>query len=276
MSYGNSTSTVRHFKRVPSNHQVPSPPQDSPQDSVFDSDAENRPPKPQEPAGAAAAAVPATKEAVLGRRAFAKSIDPAFQEAYSATGDRTKREILARVAETWSKLDELDPEGELLLLRGIMDRIQADPKLSSVLLPQRVANAQLASLRANSPSKKSSSSSSTTSTMMTMGSEVVGGTGSRDVTPQASPTRSRLHPADLPSSPSKTEQGSPGKLVLNPQNPHLRKMRSNQQLKAEQEKAAIDEKMGGKAEPGLEHVGVLSDVLYGRWTEGLRVRWPIS
>lgn len=273
MSFGNGTSTVRQFKRVSSGNR-PSTPADqtgtSPQDSVFDSDAENKPPKPEN----SSQPVPlATKEAVLGRRAFAKCLDPAFQESYAAVADRAKREALSNVAEAWSRLDELDPDGELLLLKSIMDRIQSDPKLASALLPQRVANAQLASLRL-SPNKKSA---------LVSESEL----SPRDLTPQSSPTKA-LHPrsslSSMSRSASKREPTSPTKLVLNPQNPHLRKMRSSQALSDAREKAAMEErtrmeeKMLGvkQPEPGMEHVGMLADVLYGRWTEGLKARWPVA
>lgn len=272
MSFGNGTSTVRQFKRVSSGSKAQSQEERlaSPQDSVFDSDAENRPPVAAAPT---APAPPATKEAVLGRRCYAKCIDPAFQEAYAATGDRTKREALGQVAEAWSKLDTLDPEGELLLLKAMVDRIQSDPKLASSLLPQRVANAQLASLRMKSPSKKSG----------VLVSEMELDPG--NVTPQTSPTRSLGKTSDLPSSPSK-QHASPSKLVMNPQNPHLRKMRSNRQLHSEKEKGkagaeergrALDDRcMPGHAERGMEHVGMLADVLYGRWAEGLKARWPLT
>ncbi|USW51552.1 Putative protein kinase [Septoria linicola] len=272
MSFGNGTSTVRQFKRVSSGNRPSTPPEQtgaSPQDSVFDSDSENKPPQ-IEPV--AAAPVAATKEAVLGRRAFAKCLDPAFQETYAATADRSKRDALSNVAEAWSRLDELDPEGELLLMKSILDRIQADPKLASALMPQRVAQAQLASLRL-SPSKKS---------MQVTEAELSG----RDMTPQSSPSKA-LHPMDAMSSsqrsPTKRESTSPSKLILNPQNPHLKKMRSSQQLQADREKAAMEEKArleekmpGAKAEPGMEHVSMLSDVLYGRWTDGLKSRWPLA
>ena len=156
----------------------------------------------------------------------------------------------------------------MLLLKSILDRIQADPKLASALLPQRVANAQLASLRLNhSPSKKGS--------VIVSNSEL----GSRDVTPQSSPSKAAKHRPNEVSSPlTPSRKQSPGKLVLNPQNPHLRKMRSNQALNEQKERAlsALDEKMPGKVEPGMEHVSVLSDVLYGRWTEGLKARWPLA
>ncbi|KAK4565986.1 hypothetical protein LTR86_003835 [Recurvomyces mirabilis] len=290
MSFGNGTSTVRQFKRVSSGHQQPqqqpqlkpsSPPQQtaastSPQDSVFDSDSENKPPAP--PTAAPQQQTQTTKEALLGRRCFVKCIDPSFAEGQAATADRQKREALSRVAEAWSYLDEVDPEGELILLKTIMDRIQSDPKLASALLPQRVAAAQLASLRMHSPSKKRTS---------TMGVEA-GDVGARDMTPPTSPSKPARHqPTDrssilssAPSSPTKPS-GSPGKLVMNPQNPHLRRMRSNQQLAAEKaveerekERTVMEEKMPGRVEQGMEHVGMLGDVLYGRWSEGLQARWP--
>lgn len=140
MSFGNSASTVRQFKRTSSGNSL------SPQDSIFDdSNAENKPPP--VPSKAVPAAPLATKEAVLGRRCFAKAIDPALQEAHAAVADAAKRDALARLAEAWSNLDSLDPDGELLLLKTLFTRVQADLKLAGALLPQSVANAQLASLR---------------------------------------------------------------------------------------------------------------------------------
>jgi serine/threonine-protein kinase 24/25/MST4 len=262
MSFGNGKSTVRQFKRVSSGNRPCSPSDDyelsSPQDSVFDSDAENRPPKSQRMQGHVV--VTATKESILGRRAYAKCLDPALQETYAASGDRTKREAMSRLAEAWSRLDEVDPEGELMLLKSIVDRIQSDPKLAGVLLPQRVASAQLASLQQSSPIKAKPA---------------------RDMTPQASPTKSNPEGVAFGTptrSPSKHESGSPGKLVLNPQNPHLRKMRSNQQqAQPDREKERFEEKMpGARVEPGMEHTGMLADVLYGRWTDGLKGRWPLA
>ena len=269
ISFGNSKSTVRQFKRVSSDQrQSVSPTQPTPaslpQSDVFDSDAENRPPRPNAPSQPA---VPATKEALLGRRAYSKCLESAFQQAQAVTSDNTKREALSQVAEAWSRFDEIDPEGELLLLKGIVDRIQVDPKLASALFPQRVANAQLASLRMNSPVKQKGS---------IRVAETDLGNRDRDMTPQSSPTKAAKSRVGEISSPSKGQ--SPGRLVLNPQNPHLKKMRSNQQINAEKDKAmaSLDEKMPGRVEPGMEHVSMLGEVLYGRWTEGLRARWPLA
>lgn len=254
MSFGNGTSTVRQFKRVSSGNAPSSPPQDS----TFDSDVENKPPPP--PAQRQPSAVAATKESILGRRCFSKCVDQSFQECYAATGDRSKRDALGKVAEAWSVLDEVDPEGELLLLKAIMDRVQADPKLASFLLPQRVASAQLESLRMSPPKKAP----------IVYETEL----SSRDDTPQSSPSKARQM-SELSAVPVKPS-GTPEKLVLNPQNPHLKKLRSTQRMEDDKEKAAFEDKMPGNIESGMEHVNMLADVLYGRWAEGLKARWPLA
>ena len=134
-SFGNSASTARQFRRTSDQS-----PQISPGSSILTSD-ENRPPL----------AATITKEALIGRRAFSKAIDQAFQEIYAHTGNQTKREALSKVAHAWSELDQDDPEGEYHLMKLILSKVQrsvgafspmhityswhhSDPKLS-VLLP---------------------------------------------------------------------------------------------------------------------------------------------
>ena len=65
-----------------------------------------------------------TKEALLGRRAYTKAVDQALQETYAHTGNQSKREAVSRVALAWDTLDKEDPEGEYLLLKLIIDKIQ--------------------------------------------------------------------------------------------------------------------------------------------------------
>lgn len=105
-SFGNSASTVRQFRRV--SDQSPQMPPDS---SMMGRD-ENQ------PLGTA------TKEALIGRRAYNKVIDPAFQEIYAQTGSQIQREALSKIAHAWSGLDQDDPEGEYDLLRTIISKIQ--------------------------------------------------------------------------------------------------------------------------------------------------------
>ncbi|KAK3059563.1 hypothetical protein LTS18_010537 [Coniosporium uncinatum] len=70
------------------------------------------------------------------------------------------------------------------------------------------------------------------------------------------------------------------KLVLAQNNPHLKSHRRRQSAMVSTgtgEKEQVDErKMPGYVEKGMEHQGVLADVLWGRWVEGLRVRWPLA
>lgn len=286
MSFGNGKSTVRQFQRVRSDVRPHTPPSHSleggvdllsPQDSVvFDSDAENKPPPPPHARPAAAAAVPATKEALLGRRAYALCLDPALQETHAATANRASREALGRVAEALSRLDELDPEGELLLLRGIFDRVQADPKLCKALLPGVAAPTVPRPVGGSVRQQQHASVSAKRASVVTVVENSDLSTMAARTEPPSTPSKQSAAPPSAPGTPSR----SPSKLVLNPQNPHLKKLRSSQPAQAQSTPpppavAALEEKMPGAApEPGMEHTGLLADVLYGRWAEGLRVRWP--
>ncbi|GAB7340340.1 hypothetical protein MBLNU457_6789t2 [Dothideomycetes sp. NU457] len=273
MSFGNGTSTVRQFRRVSSGQHRqtmaqapprPTTPQVSDPVTPPDSDEENHPPerqiidtKPQPKADAV------TKEGLYGRRAYTKAIDPAFQECNANTSDAAKREALSKVAEAWTALDLLDPEGELLLLKAIMDRVQADPKLAAAVMPKHVANAQLASLKVAKTPHRSPSMASLSPTKRSAASSADNDVAS----PAASPTKQR------------TPSSSPLKLTIAPQNPHLKTLRKKQSLLLEEKLAQdkrLEEKMPGRVEPDQEHVGMLADVLYNRWTDGLRSRWPVS
>lgn len=108
MSFGNSGSTVKLFRRVSDKSQ-----DISPVVSVAEKD-ENRP----------FASEIVTKEALIGRRAYTKVIDQTFQETYAQTRSQFKREAISRVAHAWNALDADDPEGEYHLLKLIIERIQ--------------------------------------------------------------------------------------------------------------------------------------------------------
>lgn len=113
LSYGNSPSTVRQFRRVSdraSNDagQVKPPP-------GFD---ENTSPKPL-------ATEPSSKEAQLGRRAYSRAVGMSCQEVLATTGDGEKREAIARLAEAWSDLEMVDPEGLYHIIRTMNERLQA-------------------------------------------------------------------------------------------------------------------------------------------------------
>ena len=253
MSFGNGTSTVRQFRRVSSGgHQAPRTSDATTsilvsEDQVDVSDAENQHPS-------APTAIPVTKESILGRRAYAKCIDPALQEAYASTAPGPKQAALSKLAEAWSHLDEVDPEGEILFLKSLLERVQNDPKLSAQIMPAQVASTQLATLRLASPVKRS----------------------------PIAPENDLL---DTPPSSPQKRDGTP-KLVMAAQNPHLRSMQKLQSAaevaadkikeKGQSPKGPMEDNLPGKVESGLEHVGLLADALYGRWSEGLRARWPLA
>ena len=180
-SFGNSPSSARPFRRVSEEKSDDRSASMSNVKVTNQDNTENIPP----PAEAT------TKEAKLGRKLFAKVVDPAFQATYADTASSSSREALAMVGLAWSKLDAIDPEGGAAFFRAIAEKLQSEAKLSVVVLPAR---------QAQTPSRLSSATSS-----------------------QASPTRT---PAAQPSRAAPRESGespqkSGAKLMLAQSNPHL-------------------------------------------------------
>ncbi|KAF2753958.1 Pkinase-domain-containing protein [Pseudovirgaria hyperparasitica] len=262
MSFGNSPSTVRQFRRVSGEKEHGQPGPLSRSNSVIHvgdgntpihEDAgvqdENAPLMPVD-----AHPPPATKEALLGRRAFSKIIDPALQETYAQTGSQTKREALSKVANAWSALDRVDPEGEYLLLKMMLERVSGDARLATALGIQFTHQSPVKNTPAPAVREVSS-------------------------IPPSTPSR---RDSGAPDTPTKT------KLVLAQNNPHLKSHHRRRQsafvggavdrdLAAAAHYAGFDEKkLPGHVQPGMEHAGLLADVLYGRWMEGLKSRWPLS
>ncbi|KAI9807177.1 MAG: hypothetical protein M1825_005895 [Sarcosagium campestre] len=123
MSFGNSASTVRLFRRVSDKS-----PSHSPECSVAARE-ENRPKLTE----------PLSKDALLGRRAYSQAVNEAFQEVHAQTGSSANREAIARVADAWSVLDSVDPEGEFQLLKALISKVQSDSRLAE-LLPTTAPN----------------------------------------------------------------------------------------------------------------------------------------
>ncbi|KAF6837209.1 mst3-like protein [Colletotrichum musicola] len=230
MSYGNSGSSVRLFRRVPSDGSVTQVDFPTSPDSTVGN--ENMAPR------RGSTVEPSSKEALLGRRLFNKALDPTLAELHAQTSGMQKREALAKLTDAFALLDSVDPEGAYHLMRNLMSAVSQDSKLNTALMPQQ-------SLKIPS-----------------------------DGTPQGTVI---IKSAATPSS------GSPTKLVLASNNPHLKSHRRRNGSfatpesaeKEPKEKAALEAKYPGRpARPGMEHCKQLSDVLYGRWTEGLRIRWP--
>ena len=114
LSFGNSPSTVRQFRRV--SDKIPADVPYSPHYYPMAMD-ENVSPKTlfSEPTG---------KEAQLGRRAYSKAVGLTCQEILGTTADQDKRDAISRLAEAWSDLEMADPEGVYHIIRGINEKIQ--------------------------------------------------------------------------------------------------------------------------------------------------------
>lgn len=205
INFGNTGSTVRLFRRVSDNSTTAQVNSDISESGTTRD--ENRPPSLET----------VTKEALIGRRVFAKALDPALQEIHAQTSNQAKREALSRLADAWSALDAVDPEGEFSLMKAIMERVQNDNKLSQYLQPSK-------------------------------------GT-SHDGTLQGTPQRNGP------------------KLVLAQNNPHLKSHRRRQSSMIPDGEEKL-RNLPGQSVPGMEHTKQLADVLYGRWADGLRNRWP--
>lgn len=112
LSYGNSPSTVRQFRRV--------------SDKIPDENTQIKPPPGFEnasPKGVTAES--ASKEAQLGRRAYSRAVGLSCQEVLATTGDGEKREAISRLAEAWSDLEMVDPEGLYHIIQTMNEKLQA-------------------------------------------------------------------------------------------------------------------------------------------------------
>lgn len=115
MSYGNSPSTVRQFRRISDrpgpNAQAPEPP------NFVPGMDENYEPK-------TLFSEPRTKEAVLGQKIYSSAVGLACQETLDNTWDQEKREAISRLAEAWSDLEVADPEGIFHIVKSMTEKLQ--------------------------------------------------------------------------------------------------------------------------------------------------------
>ncbi|CAI6100283.1 unnamed protein product [Clonostachys chloroleuca] len=229
MSFGNSGSTMRLFRRVPSDSSTRGEAgrPGSPDDVFCDENAQPAAAAPIEPYG---------KEAILGRRLYNKAIEPSLSELHAQTSAMQKREALAKLSDAFAALDAVDPEGAYHLVNNLLTSMSQDKKLNGALLDK--------------PSRKIPD----------------------DGTPQGTVIIK-----------SSTPMTSPTKLVLSSNNPHLKSHRRRQGESPasegfnEKEQSIIESKYPGREmRSGMEHCKQLSDVLYNRWAEGLRIRWPAA
>ncbi|KAK8034478.1 hypothetical protein PG993_009473 [Apiospora rasikravindrae] len=231
LSFGNSGSSQRLFRRVPSDSSASGNISWPDSNDVFTN--ENRTPH---------AAEANSKEAMLGRRLYSKAVDPALSELHAQTSALAKREALAKLSDAFATLDAVDPEGAYHMMQNLMANMGHDHRLSNAFL------------KSSTPLKSPNS-----------------GTQSGTVIIKSTP---------------KQEVPSPAKLVLASNNPHLESHRRRRESTAvdsngsprrpvDREKAALVAKYPGREPPpGMEHSKKITDLVYGAWINGLRMRWP--
>ena len=255
-SFGNSPSTVRQFRRTASSSssRIVSNPFANSTNSIHEEileheqeNDENRPPA-QTSAVGAVEEERVTKEALLGRRAYSKCIDAAFQETYAHTANLRKRAAISRVAEAWSALDQEDAEGEYLLLKTMIEKVKSDPKLSASLLPE-----------SQSSQPGGVPLSRTSSQISNLG-------GPKLVLAQNNPHLKSHHRRRQSAILSPVSAGSATSSPMSLEG----RVTSGDDLWELSGKKHLP----GNCVPGMEHERQLAEALYGQWVRGLGVRWP--
>lgn len=113
LSFGNSPSTVRQFRRV--SDKMPSEVPYSPH--YYPATDENV-------SHTTLFSEPTSKETQLGRQAYTKAVGLSCQEVLGTTADQEKRDVISRLAEAWSDLEMVDPEGLYHIIRGMNEKLQ--------------------------------------------------------------------------------------------------------------------------------------------------------
>lgn len=213
-----------------------------------------------------------SKEAALGQLLYTTSIGPACQDILSNTADPTKRTGLSRLAEAFSDLEIVDPEGLYHVLAGVVQRMGAHGKMRSLLPPGPVvesvgrdtvgrdARAQKPSggaaaaaklvLAQNNPHLKSHRRRQSTQVSVSDQGQ--------------SPTKP---PSDVFSTTTATATDSPRSAAA------VREVKEARDEVREEERAIRALLPGQDHGKGMEHVKMLGDVLFERWCEGLKGRW---
>ncbi|KAI9658595.1 MAG: hypothetical protein M1821_002155 [Bathelium mastoideum] len=271
MSFGNSTSTVRQFRRVSQVHGPveEEPPQTPEQNIAIDrgnrrnserlsrastvvetpqcensredgkedsAECKELPPPPQSMLQTQTPTSSPSKLALLGNRAYKRTIAPALQDVVALVNQKantapspklqSQLDVVTRFESAWAEFNAADPETELLLLKAILDRIQGEKKLAATLglVPRQAATpAQSNTARRRSHTSRPYEVYSDDASSVLMASAVTARTsftpslpdGDEPSTPQSvtpSPIKkSRPSSSQAPMAPPQTPTRSPSK-----------------------------------------------------------------
>lgn len=250
MSFGNTGSSARLFLRVASDGSEESQ-QSAGTSKSGESNAENRDPN-RDPR-VTSSQDPVSKEAGLGHRLYTKAVEPTLAELHAQTSGAKKREALAQLADAFTQLDTVDPEGAYYLMQSLVNAMSKDRKLGPALMKS-----------VHEPSK--APEGYTYGTVINMNKQLQGSTPS-------SPAKLPLSPGNpyLRSHRRRRDSAAPDGRPLTPS----RSDRSDERRLRDLEKAALEARFPGReAMPGMEHCRQLSEQLYNRWVGNLQGRWP--
>lgn len=277
MSFGNSPSTTRQFRRVSPNSNaenedplqsdtaVSSPlkmevdssePSSRAASSSFDQGSVIYSPSPLSRFSSQTSTITSeSKEAALGRVLYSQAIGISCQNVLNETGNQAHREVISRLAEAFSDLEAADPEGLYHIMQSIVHKMDVEAKLKEML--PKTERPVLSRQASDNP--------------------VDCGTVQR--TPSKAP---RVVQHD------ESRNASPTKLVLAQNNPHLKSHRRRQSAQVASRESSqvwspvkptkdavegeLDKLM--KKSSALPHISAMEAGMYERWLDGLRVRWP--
>lgn len=254
LSYGNTGSDARPFRRVPSDDSGTGSAGTSTTSRSGESrgsNAENRDPRRSKPASEYA-----SKEAALGHRLYVKAIDPVLAELHAQTAGSKKREALAKLSDAFAQLDTVDPEGAHQLMQSMVFAMSKDRKLNPAFLKDVKSE------------EKSAPEGFTYGTVINMNKP--------QISAPNSPAKLNLNTGNpqLRSQRRRRESQLPDPRPVTPSTPS-RNDRSDERRLRELEKAQLEARFPGReAAPGMEHAKQLSEQLYNRWVGNLQSRWP--
>ncbi|OIW29539.1 Pkinase-domain-containing protein [Coniochaeta ligniaria NRRL 30616] len=252
MSFGNTGSTMRLFRRVPSDSSTSGQLGDASTD-------ENRPPTKPSTTSSEQQQQQHTsgKEALLGRRLYNKAIEPSLAELHAQTAGSDKRAALANLSDAFAHLDAVDPEGAYHLLQTLLASVAQDKKLAPAFIPHSSSASPALPSKTTGPSDNTPQGT----VLIKTPAQVLAASPSKLVLSNANPhLKSHRRRQATPDGSVFEQQRSPEK--------------SEQRDGEKGAGGGVEARYPGKeALPGLEHCQHLSGVFYERWANGLLSRW---
>ncbi|KAL2423961.1 Serine/threonine-protein kinase svkA [Exophiala dermatitidis] len=190
-----------------------------------------------------------SKESSLGKRLYAQAVGISCQDVLDDTADHVKREAVARLAEAFSDLEAVDPDGLFHVMRAVVEKVKLDsvlskamrvddgrgPSSSPVMKSETTITADTTEAEQQHERDQTESeppTSTSTSVSVLGGSTTSTQTVPSTTTTTTAPTTPKRvqSPAPAPASPALPQ--SAAKLVLAQNNPHLKSHRRRQSAHA--------------------------------------------